>query len=68
MDNTYVLYCKYYLLGEGSDSERQESTPMEILRIREESHAWTQWQEVLAQCSSVSDTHKENEKNEREEE
>ncbi|RVE46808.1 hypothetical protein evm_008516 [Chilo suppressalis] len=37
---------------EGSDGERQESTPMEILRLREESHAWTQWQEVLAQCTA----------------
>ncbi|CAG9133878.1 unnamed protein product [Plutella xylostella] len=39
---------------EGSDGERQDSMPMEILRIREESHAWTQWQEVLAQCAAVS--------------
>ncbi|XP_053616241.1 calpain-D isoform X2 [Plodia interpunctella] len=38
---------------EGSDGERQESTPMEILRLREESHAWTQWQEVLAQCAAT---------------
>ncbi|KAH9644323.1 hypothetical protein HF086_000060, partial [Spodoptera exigua] len=38
---------------EGSDGERQESTPMEILRLSEESHAWTQWQEVLAQCASA---------------
>ncbi|KPJ11043.1 Calpain-D [Papilio machaon] len=37
---------------DGSEAERQESTPMEILRLREESHAWTQWQEVLAQCSA----------------
>ncbi|CAH4000476.1 unnamed protein product [Pieris brassicae] len=40
---------------EGSDGERQESTPMEILRLREESHAWTQWQEVLAQCAATSE-------------
>ncbi|CAG9133877.1 unnamed protein product [Plutella xylostella] len=29
--------------------------PMEILRIREESHAWTQWQEVLAQCAATGE-------------
>ncbi|PZC80743.1 hypothetical protein B5X24_HaOG213967 [Helicoverpa armigera] len=40
---------------EGSDGERQESTPMEILRLSEESHAWTQWQEVLAQCASTGE-------------
>ncbi|XP_049878318.1 calpain-D isoform X2 [Pectinophora gossypiella] len=40
---------------EGSDGERQESTPMEILRLREESHAWTQWQEVLAQCAATGE-------------
>ncbi|XP_072945477.1 uncharacterized protein sol [Epargyreus clarus] len=40
---------------EGSDGERQESTPMEILRLREESHAWTQWQEVLAQCGATGE-------------
>ncbi|XP_068622966.1 calpain-D [Battus philenor] len=40
---------------DGSDAERQESTPMEILRLREESHAWTQWQEVLAQCSATGE-------------
>ncbi|XP_063622600.1 calpain-D [Cydia splendana] len=40
---------------EGSDSERQESTPVEILRLREESHAWTQWQEVLAQCAATGE-------------
>ncbi|XP_050682748.1 calpain-D [Leptidea sinapis] len=40
---------------DGSDGERQESTPMEILRLREESHAWTQWQEVLAQCSATGE-------------
>lgn len=43
--------------AEGSDGERQDSTPMEILRLREESHAWAQWQEVMAQCAAVSDTH-----------
>lgn len=42
---------------EGSDGERQESMPMEILRIREESHAWTQWQEVLAQCASTGESY-----------
>ncbi|KAG7304842.1 hypothetical protein JYU34_010229 [Plutella xylostella] len=40
---------------EGSDGERQDSMPMEILRIREESHAWTQWQEVLAQCAATGE-------------
>ncbi|XP_041969035.1 calpain-15-like isoform X2 [Aricia agestis] len=43
------------LSPDGSDSERQESTPMEILRIREDSHAWTQWQEVLAQCAATGE-------------
>ncbi|CAH2055616.1 unnamed protein product, partial [Iphiclides podalirius] len=40
---------------EDSDTDGQESTPMEILRLREESHAWTQWQEVLAQCSATGE-------------
>ncbi|KAJ0172515.1 hypothetical protein K1T71_011654 [Dendrolimus kikuchii] len=40
---------------DGSDGERQESAPMEILRLGEESHAWTQWQEVLAQCSATGE-------------
>ncbi|KAL4703347.1 hypothetical protein ACJJTC_013113 [Scirpophaga incertulas] len=42
---------------EGSDGERHESTPMEILRLREESHAWTQWQEVLAQCAASGESY-----------
>ncbi|OWR46829.1 Calpain-D, partial [Danaus plexippus plexippus] len=40
---------------EGSDGERQDSTPMEILRLREESHAWAQWQEVMAQCAATGE-------------
>ncbi|XP_060806249.1 calpain-D isoform X2 [Amyelois transitella] len=39
--------------SQGSDGERQESTPMEVLKLREESHAYTQWQEVLSHCSST---------------
>ncbi|XP_026736436.1 calpain-D [Trichoplusia ni] len=42
---------------EGSDGERQDSTPMEILRLSEESHAWTQWQEVLAQCAATGESY-----------
>lgn len=35
------------------DPGRQESCPMETLRLKEESLAWAQWQEILNQCKQV---------------
>ncbi|KAG6448478.1 hypothetical protein O3G_MSEX005537 [Manduca sexta] len=40
---------------EGPEGERQEGAPMEVLRLGEETHAWTQWQEVLAQCAATGE-------------
>lgn len=63
-NNIVYKRYQYCLMASGfvvcsafGDPGRQESCPMETLRLKEESLAWAQWQEILNQCKQVCNHH-----------